>query len=71
MMYLIYLICSVPLILYLESRHPYSFVGKALGTLNIFEKVIFYAAPTFKEMYFLIALLESKKPEWFTIKDDI
>lgn len=71
MIYLIYLICSVPLILYLESRHPYSFVGKALGTLDSFEKIIFYVVPFMKELYVVISILESKKPEWFTIKDDI
>lgn len=65
MLYLIYLICSIPLVFYLESRPAYCFVGKALGTLNVLEKIFFYLMPFFKELYTFIGIIESKKPEWF------
>lgn len=70
MIYLIYLICSTPLIVYLETRSTCSFIGKALSTMNLFEKIMFYSVVPIKEFYVLLHLIELKKPEWFTIKND-
>jgi hypothetical protein len=71
MIYLIYLICSVPIIWYLETRPEESFVKIAFLGLNIVDKTVLYAMPLIKEIYFIIDLLEKWRPEWFKIKNDI
>jgi|SaaInlV_100m_DNA_5_1039725.scaffolds.fasta_scaffold89323_2 hypothetical protein len=70
MIYLIYLICSSPLVYFLENQSRNSFVGKALNTLDVVEKILFYLIPIYKEIYVMIAFLERKRPDWFSIKND-
>ena len=70
MIYLIYLICSSPLVYFLENQPRNSFVGKALNTLDVVEKILFYLIPIYKEIYVMIAFLERKRPDWFSIKND-
>lgn len=65
MLYLIYLVCSVPLIWYLENRPDNSCTKKAIDSLNLIEKIFFYSIPLLKELYTLINIIENKKPEWF------
>lgn len=70
MIYLIYLICSAPLVYFLENQPRDSFVAKALNRLDIVEKILFYLMPIYKEIYVMIAFLERKYPDWFSIKND-
>lgn len=63
-----YLIISFILsIIFLEKEYrdnPLSFVGTAMSSMNMFERLFFYMIPVTRDMYLIILVIQYLKPEW-------